>query len=180
MNTINLVAMLTILLLAFVQNISFSIVSRSRNRNNMKYHLIAAAFSNTIWFLTFQALIKGDMNFILFMPYCVGTMCGSLCGVRISMFIEKFLGAEADGHLKKDFGPTTEDLAAYWDYLQKDETYGCGLEFRKWIEADKPKTQIEETIKPMSDELKYTRYKDSRKGLPKLGFEAWKKTGMSN
>jgi len=101
MNPITLIAILTILGLAFIQNISFSIVSRSRNRNNMKYHLIAAFFSNTIWFLTFRALIKGDMNFILFMPYCVGTMCGSLCGVKISIFIERLLGASADGHLEK-------------------------------------------------------------------------------
>lgn len=128
MNSVTWIAMLTILGLAFIQNISFSIVSRSRNRNNMKYHLIAAFFSNTIWFLTFRALIKGDMNLILFMPYCLGTMCGSLCGVKISMFIERLLGAEADGHLKKKLTevtvkvintpkmpkvPTTEDLVKY-------------------------------------------------------------------
>ena len=50
-------AILTILVLAFVQNISFSIVSRSRNRDNIRYHIIAATFSNSIWFLTFRQLI---------------------------------------------------------------------------------------------------------------------------
>lgn len=97
-NTI--LAMVTILCLAFVQNISFSIVSRSRNRNNIRYHVIAASFSNGIWFLTFRQLILADMNFILFIPYCVGTVIGSVCGVRVSMFIERLLGASADGHLK--------------------------------------------------------------------------------
>ena len=92
--------LLIILGLAFVQNVSFSIVSRSRNRNNMRYHLIAAGFSNGIWFLTFRQLVRGDMNFILFLPYMVGTMIGSVCGVKISMFIERLLGASADGHLK--------------------------------------------------------------------------------
>ena len=91
--------LLKILVLAFVQNVSFSIVSRSRNRNNVKYHIIAAAFSNAIWFLTFRELIRGDMNLILFIPYCVGTVLGSVTGVRLSMFIEKLLGASADGHL---------------------------------------------------------------------------------
>lgn len=148
MSTITWIAMLTILGLAFIQNISFSIVSRSRNRNNMKYHLIAAFFSNTIWFLTFRALIKGDMNFILFMPYCLGTMCGSLCGVRISMFIEKLLGAEADGHLKKkpievttkiinipkkSDEPTTADLVAYWRYIETPEKYGIEMTFDTWF-----------------------------------------------
>ena len=133
MNTVTLVAMLTILGLAFVQNISFSIVSRSRNRNNLKYHLIAALFSNTIWFLTFRQLIRGDMNYILFMPYCLGTMCGSLCGVKISMYIEKLLGAEADGHLKKNGEPTTADLVAYWDYLSHVPAFEQQLRFTEWL-----------------------------------------------
>lgn len=91
---------LTILCLAFVQNVSFSIVSRSRNRNNIRYHVIAASFSNGIWFLTFRQLILADMSFILFIPYCVGTVVGSVFGVKLSMFIEKLLGASADGHLQ--------------------------------------------------------------------------------
>lgn len=93
--------MLTILCLAFIQNISFSIVSRSRNRNNIKYHIIAATFSNTIWFVTFRELVKADMNFVLFIPYVLGTVAGSCCGVKISMFIEKLLGASAEDHLER-------------------------------------------------------------------------------
>ena len=89
-----------ILFLAFIQNISFSIVSRSRNRDNKKYHIIAALFSNSIWFLTFRELILGDMNYILFIPYVIGTVIGSTFGMTISMRIEKFLGASADSHLK--------------------------------------------------------------------------------
>lgn len=95
-----MIAMLKILFLAYIQNISFSITSRSRNRDSVKYHLLAAMFSNTIWFLTFRELVKGDMNFILFVPYVLGTVAGSITGVKVSMFIEKFIGAKADGHLK--------------------------------------------------------------------------------
>lgn len=93
---------IVILILAFIQNVSFSIVSRSRNRDNMTYHIIAATFSNTIWFLTFRALVKADMNFILFFPYCIGTVLGSIVGTKIAMFIEKALGASADRHIIKD------------------------------------------------------------------------------
>ena len=122
-------AMLTILGLAFVQNISFNIVSRSRNRNNMKYHLIAAFFSNTVWFLTFRQLVKGDMNFILFMPYCVGTMFGSVFGVKISMFIEKLLGAAADGHLKEELKGSINDKEKSKEiiknYLRKNKPTIC-------------------------------------------------------
>lgn len=86
--------------LAIVQNISFTIVSRSRNRGNKKYHMIASLFSNSIWFLTFRELIQGEMNLILFIPYVIGTIIGSTYGMTISMKIEKWLGASADGHLK--------------------------------------------------------------------------------
>jgi len=93
------VQLVTLLLLAFIQNISFSIVSRSRNRDNIRYHIIAATFSNSIWFLTFRELVRADMNLILFIPYCIGTVAGSVFGVKISMWIERLLGASADAHL---------------------------------------------------------------------------------
>lgn len=94
-------SILKIFFLSLIQNISFSIVSRSRNRNNKKYHIIASIFSNSIWFLTFRELILGDMNFILFIPYVIGTVIGSTYGMSISMKIEKYLGAYSDDHLKK-------------------------------------------------------------------------------
>lgn len=91
---------LYILFLAFAQNTSFSVVSRSRNRDNITYHIIASVFSNGIWFLTFRELVTKDMNFILFLPYTLGTVSGSVCGVRVSMWIERLLGAASDSHLE--------------------------------------------------------------------------------
>jgi hypothetical protein len=90
---------LLILVLAFIQNVSFSVVSRSRNRDNVTYHLIAAVFSNTIWFMTMRQLVQADMTFLLFIPYTVGTVSGSLSGVKVSMLIEKWLNARSDSHL---------------------------------------------------------------------------------
>lgn len=92
--------MFTLMCLAFAQNVSFSIVSRSRNRDNMTYHLIAAVFSNGVWFLTFRYLVTTGMDFALFIPYTIGTVSGSLTGQKISMLIEKWLGASSDSHLK--------------------------------------------------------------------------------
>ena len=94
-----LIAAITIIGLAFVQNISFSIVSRSRNRDNMKYHIIAATLSNVLWFLTFKQLILSDMAWYMLPGYALGTVAGSVYGVKISMKIEKWLGATADGHV---------------------------------------------------------------------------------
>lgn len=95
-----IIALLKMFALAYAQNVSFSIVSRSRNRDNMTYHLIAAFFSNTIWFLTFRELVLADMNLMLFVPYAAGTMLGSVTGVKISMWIERKIGALSDGHIK--------------------------------------------------------------------------------
>ena len=95
----SIVPILTILGLAYAQNISFTIVSRSRNRSSFTYHMIASVFSNGIWFLTFRQLILHDMTYLLFLPYTVGTVAGSLSGAAISMWIERKIGARSDSHL---------------------------------------------------------------------------------
>lgn len=95
-----LIKLATIAALAFMQNVSFTIVSRSRNRSSFRYHMIASIFSNGIWFLTFRQLLLADMSFVLFIPYTVGTVAGSLCGAKLSMWIEQRVGAESDSHLK--------------------------------------------------------------------------------
>lgn len=91
---------LYILGLAFAQNVAFLLVSRSRNRDNTSYHILAACGSNVVWFLTFRELILADMSFGLLVPYTIGTVSGSVLGVKIAMRIERWLGAASDSHLK--------------------------------------------------------------------------------
>jgi uncharacterized membrane protein YfcA len=95
-------AAVMITLLAFAQNVSFTIVSRSRNRSSFSYHMIASVFSNGIWFLTFRQLLLADMNYVLFVPYTIGTVSGSLSGAKLSMWIERKVGAESDNHLRRE------------------------------------------------------------------------------
>ena len=92
---------LWIVFLSFCQNTSFSMVSRSRNRDNITYHLIASVLSNTLWFLTMRELVLADLTISLLFFYILGTVSGSIAGAKLSMKIEKWLGATADGHLKK-------------------------------------------------------------------------------
>ena len=108
----------------------------------MRYHLIAAFFSNTIWFITFRQLVKADMTLLFFAPYCAGTMLGSVFGVKISMWIESKLGAAADGHLKSKI--SIDDLAEYWDYRNSGAYIPeiAPLTFRDWIKNGKPKVQF--------------------------------------
>jgi uncharacterized membrane protein YfcA len=91
--------LLGLMLLSFAQNVAFSLVSRSRNRNNISYHVIASICSNGIWFLTFRYLVTQNMNLTLFVPYTIGTVCGSVFGVKVSQVIERWLHAESDSHL---------------------------------------------------------------------------------
>lgn len=85
---------LTILALAFIQNVAFSMVSRSRNRDNMTYHATASVFSNGIWFMTMHELVALDLTYWLAIPYIIGTVSGSIFGAKVSMRIEKLIGAK--------------------------------------------------------------------------------------
>jgi len=89
-------SMLIILFLAFIQNVSFSMVSRSRNRDNMTYHAICSVFSNGLWFLTMHQLVVADLSYWLLIPYIIGTVSGSIFGAKVSMKIEKMIGAKTD------------------------------------------------------------------------------------
>jgi hypothetical protein len=40
------------------------------------------------------------MTWVLFVPYTIGTVSGSVTGQKISMWIERLLGAASDSHLK--------------------------------------------------------------------------------
>ena len=84
----------TIAGLAFAQNSAFSMVSRARNRDNDAYHMFASMLSNSLWFFTMQHLVAEDMTTWVLAPYLAGTVLGSLFGAKVSIKIEKLIGAE--------------------------------------------------------------------------------------
>jgi len=97
-----LLAIILMMVMAFAQSVSFSIVSRSRNRNSVAYHRVAAIFSNGVWFITAKYLIVTQhMSWLLFIPYTIATVWGSTTGQQISMWVERKLNLQADDHLKK-------------------------------------------------------------------------------
>ena len=85
--------LLVVLSLAYIQNISFTMVSRSRNRDNMTYHAICAVFSNGLWFATMHYLVASELTWLMAIPYIIGTVAGSLTGAKMSMRIERLIGA---------------------------------------------------------------------------------------
>lgn len=92
---------LVVLSLAFASSLSFTMVSRSRNRSHFVYHMIASVGSNTLWFFTFRQLVMQNMTAALVMPFVAGTTFGSLAGAWVSMKVERWLGAASDSHLEK-------------------------------------------------------------------------------
>lgn len=85
--------------LAFGDNITFSILRRSRNTSNTTYHVFAALLKSLAWYLLFQSLSLRGMAMELFIPYCFGSILGGISGQKISAFVEKKIGATADAHL---------------------------------------------------------------------------------
>ncbi len=85
-----------IVVLSLGQQIAFSLVSRSRNRANLTYHMIASVFSNSVWFLTYRQLNRNDWNWANYPVYATGGSLGSITGVGISMNIEKSLNISSD------------------------------------------------------------------------------------
>ena len=91
-------SLLLVLIAAFAQTTSFSLVSRARNRNHMGYHAFASVLSNGLWFVTMGILVTSGMSWVLAIPYITGTVLGSLFGAKLSMKIEAFLGATTDAN----------------------------------------------------------------------------------
>jgi hypothetical protein len=92
----NFVNVMLLLGYAFGQSVSFSIVSRARQRNHNAYLMWASVFSNGIWYLTMHQLAIKNITPDKTAPYVVGGVVGSLVGQNIAMHVEKKINARMD------------------------------------------------------------------------------------
>ena len=84
---------------AFVQNMAFTLVSRSRNAGDVSFHAVAAVFSNGVWFATFSiltpkimhAIETRDAGVILLtgLVYTLATTVGSCLMMWVALRTEK-------------------------------------------------------------------------------------------
>jgi uncharacterized membrane protein YfcA len=79
--------------LSFVQTMSFTLISRARQRKDKKYHAWASVCSNGVWYLTMQQLVLGKIQAFQAAPYVVGNVSGSLIGQGTALKAEKIMGA---------------------------------------------------------------------------------------
>lgn len=88
-----------IFLLSFIQNVSFSMMSRARNRDRYSYLIATSLVSNTVWMWTLKKLMTSDFGLYEQLMYAAGTTAGTLAGVKVSMWIESLIGAKSDSHV---------------------------------------------------------------------------------
>ncbi|KKS44020.1 MAG: hypothetical protein UV48_C0005G0017 [Candidatus Azambacteria bacterium GW2011_GWA2_42_9] len=95
------IAVIILMAVAYLNNVSYSMVSRSAVRDNAPYHAFTVLLSNVLWYSTLNLLIKDDMTIILFVPYTVATVWGSFTGAVASMKVEKVFGITTNVDKKK-------------------------------------------------------------------------------
>lgn len=71
--------------LTILQNASFTLVSRARNSNSIRYHAIASVLSNGIWLLVIRHVVTNFNNWQLMITYVIGSVTGSILMHFIAM-----------------------------------------------------------------------------------------------
>lgn len=83
--------------LAYAQNTTYGLQSRSANRNSNAYHALAALAANFTFFWSVQILVRNNLPPALLAPYVFATILGTAHGNVISIKVESFLGLSAEG-----------------------------------------------------------------------------------
>jgi hypothetical protein len=97
-------AALTLLAVSAWQAVSFTMVSRARQRDSKQYLAWTSVFSNGVWYLAMQALTAGAIGWDKAAPYIVGNAAGSLVGQTLAMKAEQATGALVDQPAPKPAG----------------------------------------------------------------------------
>ena len=81
--------------LVFLQSMSFTFISRARNRNNVRVATIASVFSNLSWLLVFRHLVLNLADLVNYIIYIVAMTLGTLVQMKLSLRIEKKFGDQS-------------------------------------------------------------------------------------
>jgi hypothetical protein len=85
--------MMTVIYMAgmtFLQNASFTLVSRARNSDSIAYHAGASVLSNGIWLLVIRNVVTHLDSTQMMVGYLIGAVAGSLAMHWVAMrFFEK-------------------------------------------------------------------------------------------
>lgn len=82
-----------LLVLSAWQQMSFTLKSRSGQRDNPRYLAWASVFSNGVWYITLAPLAMNGITLDKAIPYIIGGAMGSLVGQLVGMWAERWTGA---------------------------------------------------------------------------------------
>ena len=71
--------------LVVFQSMTFTFISRARNRNNIKLAVIASVFSNTTWILVFRHIALNLQDWFMYPVYVLAMTLGTLIQMKISI-----------------------------------------------------------------------------------------------
>lgn len=80
-------SILFMMMLSFIQNASFTVVSRARNSDSILYHGIASIFSSALWLIVLKNVVTNIDSWQMVAGYMIGTVSGS---VGMHWFAMKF------------------------------------------------------------------------------------------
>lgn len=86
----------TVIVLALMQNVTYTMQSRARLRSSDTYHAIAAVTATATLFFSIKFLITQRVTLDLLAPYTFATVAGNLWGKKLSERIERAIGAVAN------------------------------------------------------------------------------------
>jgi hypothetical protein len=136
--------------ICFVQNVSFTFVSRGRNSGSLAYHLVASIFSNGVYavllFLSIDLISKARLSpesFIL--PYALACMSGSVFAHWLALRVEKGKGR----NVQEDRLGELEEMLRFMDerqtavYERVKDLYAANSKLA-WHVHGRPRTNAEQ------------------------------------
>ena len=87
---------LFLVLIAYVQNVSYGLQSRAGTRSSNAFHAFTAVLASLVFFVTLRYLYRDQMSLMLLPTYMFATVFGSLHGNIVSRRIEKLIGAGSE------------------------------------------------------------------------------------
>jgi len=76
--------------LVLFQSMTFTFISRARNRNNIRLACVASVFSNTTWILVFRHIVLNLEDWLMYVIYVIAMFLGTIIQMKISIrFFEK-------------------------------------------------------------------------------------------
>lgn len=81
---------LMLMFAAYMQNTCYSLTSRAGNRNSSIYYAFTMMLSSLVFFATLSMLVSKNMTLVLWIPYTVATVLGSISGAALSMKVERW------------------------------------------------------------------------------------------